>query len=340
MISVTAPPPQAGIPCPSCLCFSIMPLSSLFPQHLFITTNYVTLTSVFTRVLRSRGISTAVREALCQFPGVGPGLHDGSAPHAEESHQGFSSPPEKAPPLHGGEECPRRDSLWVLSSLQRVQSINRRGAWRGGRTASWGWADGHRSGFVHPRVWTSLGAERCGGRACSLMTMMTLRPSAQPLSYDRLVPTLCVPEHLLKRCAVDLTLTPSSAAHCPVCLCTGSIPTFEDPSPGNTGQKLRPRQEDCEGGSTAVGGIRPLLTSQNSLGSGHRLQVPRLSFPHRVSTVRGSLGGAHAPPHPGLDAQGARVLACGTDDVMLHGDSSRDEQSCNFRDKSTLLGRP
>ena len=157
------------------------------------------------------------------------------------------------------------------------------------------------------------------------------------LSYDPLVPTLWVPEDLLKRCAVDVTLTPPPAAHCPVCLCTGSIPTFEDPSPGNTGQKLRPRQENGEGGSTFVGGFHPPLTSQNSLGSGHRLQAPRL-FPSPCEQSGARQEGC--TPHPGLDAQGVRVPACGTDNVMLHGDSSRAAQSCNFRDRPALLGRP
>ena len=59
-----------------------------------------------------------------------------------------------------------------------------------------------------------------------------------------------------------------------------------------------------------MGGICPLLTSQSSLGSGHRLQVPRLSFPHCVGTDRGLPGGVHAP-RPGLDAQGACVLVYG-----------------------------
>lgn len=39
----------------------------------------------------------------------------------------------------------------------------------------------------HPRGCAGRGA-RCGGRACSLMVMMTLRPSAQPLSCDRSSP--------------------------------------------------------------------------------------------------------------------------------------------------------
>lgn len=39
-----------------------------------------------------------------------------------------------------------------------------------------------------PSGLASLGAARCGGRACSLMAMMTLRPSAQPLSCDRSSP--------------------------------------------------------------------------------------------------------------------------------------------------------
>ena len=294
MLSVTVPLPQAGLPCPSCLCFSITPLSSLFPQHLSIRTNHVTLTSVFTRVLRSGGISTAVGRGFLPIPrgrAQSPGWL--GTPRC-----GVPSGLQKRPHLFRAARSAQGEAICGCSALSRGYKGEQKqeGAWRGGRTASWAWADGHRSGLVHPWVWTSIGAEWCRGRACSLMTMMTLRPSAQPLFYDPLVPTLWAPEDLLKRCTVDVTLTPPPAAHCPACLCTGSIPTLEDPSPGNTGQKLRPRQENGEGGSAAMGGFHPLLTSQNSLGSGHRLQAPRLSLPHRVSSQGLARRGARPPP--------------------------------------------
>ena len=54
-----------------------------------------------------------------------------------------------------------------LSPEATKRSRNEMGACGGGRTASWGWAHGHRSGLVHPRVGASLGAERCRGRTCS-----------------------------------------------------------------------------------------------------------------------------------------------------------------------------
>ena len=78
-----------------------------------------------------------------------------------------------------------------------------------------------------------------------------------------------------------------------------------------------------------MGGVHPQLTSQNSLGSGHRLQVPRLSFPDRVGTDRGLPGGAHAahppqPPAPGWMRRGHMSWCMGQSDVMLHRDPSRD----------------
>ena len=85
----------------TCLCFSIAPLSSLFSQHLSELT--ILHSPVSSHVCSEAGeFPRQWGEGLCQFSRVGPSLHNGSAPHTEESHQGFRSPPKKAPPLQGG----------------------------------------------------------------------------------------------------------------------------------------------------------------------------------------------------------------------------------------------
>ena len=192
---------SGGLPCPSCLCLSITPLSSLFPQHLSIRTNHVTLTSVFTRVLRGGGVSTAVGRGFLPIP-RGRAQYPGwlSTPRC-----GVPSGLQKRPHLFRAERSAQGEAICGCSALSRGYKGEQKqeGAWRGGRTASGGWADGHRSGLVHPWVWTSLGAEWCGGRACSRMTMKTLRPSAQPCPMTRWSPPSGSPRISLN--AVQLT---------------------------------------------------------------------------------------------------------------------------------------
>ena len=72
-----------------------------------------------------------------------------------------------------------------------------------------------------------------------------------------------------------------------------------------------------------MGGVRPLLTSQSSLGSGHKIQVPRLSFLDHVGTD-GACREGRMPPTPGWMRRGHVSWCMGWSDVMLHGDPSRD----------------
>ena len=137
-------------------------------------------------------------KGLCQLLRVKPRLPAGSTP-----------PPWGVPSRL--QECPRKSptsSGWWGVTKERP-SVGAQLSPEGGRRSrkqedgverGWDhllgkvkWSHRGRSELFHPQVWTSLGTERCGRSACSLMIMIIIRPSTHPLPYDPLVPALWSP---------------------------------------------------------------------------------------------------------------------------------------------------
>ena len=201
-----------------------------------------------------------------------------------------------------------------LSPEATTRSRNKMGACRGGRNASWGRADGHRSGFAHPRVGASLGAERWGDTLAHWPRWWLRGPWLGPVPWP-LVPTLWVAEDLLKRSTVDVTLAPHLRLTAP---CVSALDQYHplrtlhqknrSETLAKTGKSWR--RSHCHGRSPSTAHVTEFTRLRAQASSS------QAEFSWPCGNRQGLAGrGARSPPppapRPGLDAQGAHVLVYG-----------------------------